>query len=89
MIRLRFRPEITQEADMYTAICKELGLAACAKTEMEAWDKLRQTVRSYCTALERGYQIAIEKALTESGIIWERIDGPEDEHGDMIVDIWA
>ena len=84
LTRLRFTPDISQEEDMYTAICMELGLAACAETEGEAKDKLQQAIISYCNALKRAN--LLEKALTESQIEWELIPVPIGP-GAMLIDL--
>src|SRR5438093_792517 len=82
--RIRFQPDISQEEGMYTAICMELGLAACADTEEEARAKLQQAIISYCNALKRGN--LLEKALKESNIMWEPLE-IDAEPNEMIVDV--
>ena len=66
-IGMRFTPRVEHDR-MVTAYCDALGLAASGDTEAGAIETLRNTVRSYASALRR--HGSLESALEESGIIW-------------------
>ena len=64
---MRFTSRVEHDR-MVTAYCDALGLAASDDTEAGAIEKLRNTVRSYASALRR--HGSLESALDESGIMW-------------------
>ena len=84
--RVKFIPRINRGDNMVTVFCDELGLAASAATEHEAFDRLSQTIQSFGRALQRKDQRLWERALRESEINWESV-AVDAKPGELVVDI--